>query len=90
MNELTFQRWDYTLTFKRNLQNRWRAPRGRSSADAKSRTTGKTASNAEVARVSCSSGPLIPDVGIKRAGCHVSSLMLLSPALLYLLASLHG
>lgn len=24
MNELTFQRWDYTLTFKRNLQNRWR------------------------------------------------------------------
>ncbi len=25
VNELTFQRWDYTLTFRRNLQNRWRA-----------------------------------------------------------------
>ena len=25
VNELTFQRWDYTLRFRRNLQNRWRA-----------------------------------------------------------------
>ena len=24
MNELTFQRWDYTLVFRRNIQNRWR------------------------------------------------------------------
>jgi hypothetical protein len=24
VNQLTFQRWDCTITFKRNLQNRWR------------------------------------------------------------------
>ncbi len=50
------------------------APNGLSSAVAKSRTTGSTASKADVALVSCSSVPLIPDVGMRRAGCHGSSL----------------
>ena len=49
------------------------APNGRSSADEKSRTTGSTASKADVARVSCSSGPLMPDVGMSLAGCQLAS-----------------
>jgi hypothetical protein len=49
------------------------APNCLSRLPAKSRTAGSTASRADVARVSCSSVPLMPDVGISRAGCHVSS-----------------
>jgi hypothetical protein len=41
-------------------------------------TADTTASNADVARRSCSSAPLIPDVGISRAACQASSPTLLS------------
>ena len=49
------------------------APSGFSSERPCSRAALSTASNAEVARRSCSSAPLIPDVGISRASRRFSS-----------------
>ncbi len=49
------------------------APNGRNKSNPKSLTIGSTARSADVARVSCSSGPVIPEVGMSLAGCHVSS-----------------
>ena len=50
------------------------APSGPVNARPNSRTAVITASSADVARRSCSSAPLIPDVGISRAWCQLSSL----------------
>lgn len=55
------------------------APRGFTSPRPNSRTAPITASRAEVARRSASSGPLIPLVGISRAGCQWSTAMGVSP-----------
>jgi hypothetical protein len=49
------------------------APRGRIRPRPKSRTALITASSADVARRSCSSAPLIPDVGINLAACQDES-----------------
>ena len=45
-------------------------------------TATNTASSADVARRSCSSAPLMPDVGISRASCQDSSAMNRTPLLL--------
>lgn len=45
------------------------APSGLMMVSAKSRTAPITASNADVARRSASSWPLMPLVGIRRVGC---------------------
>src|SRR4051812_31463692 len=57
------------------------APSGCSSDRPNSRTAVMTASKAEVARRSCSSAPLMPDVGISRASCQVSSAIVYAPVL---------
>ena len=49
------------------------APNGAVTARPNSRTADITASRADVARRSCSSAPLMPDVGISRASCQLSS-----------------
>src|SRR4051812_20555861 len=49
------------------------APRRPVTDRPNSRTDASTASSADVPRRSCSSGPVIPEVGINRAACQVSS-----------------
>src|SRR3954451_1131378 len=49
------------------------APNGLRNARPNSLTAPSTASSADVARLSCSSAPLIPEVGINLASCHDSS-----------------
>src|SRR5690554_7498369 len=51
------------------------APSGPVSARPNSFTDAMTARSAEVARRSCSSAPLIPDVGMRRAACQDCSVM---------------
>jgi hypothetical protein len=55
------------------------APRGAVIARPNSFTEVITARSADVARRSCSSAPLIPDVGMSRAACQVSSAIFVPP-----------